>query len=497
VINPPIGGIIGGPCSEPTPAMVQAIATSLATYLAQREGAAVDCSLTGLPDRAEDAAQSVINNEFQVGQFQDFFLDICNDLDFDDFTRFNAGVDEVGFFDVTCYEAGEFEISVHDVFEADNAIQLEVICGGDVETGTITAVPTTVETNPSIANVAHSLVWVNLLDDQDEASSAGTKVTFMTDRCAVESSAVDTEEEFVAQRSIFNALNPLSPATAAAVESSAAATTAPDGASRQQDEVNSFNVTGPASTDFAVSTVAATVLHCDPIHAPNVTPGPAVVTAIVVRGQLDNQQVADNDDLVLKTTVTVIGPPAANGLTVTASPATLACGEKATLDITVKDAIGQNVSDHTFVELVTNAGGVLAGTGAVAGQAVSSRGTNNGDCGPEDQVVVVGNLAVVQHAADDDRRDNCRARGDVGSVDRVAVQDCGRNRAYRKVRGSRAGHVEGVNFILLAASAVRSRGGGSARLGCESSRRAERVDSVEESARGNEFSFGVNSTGLN
>ena len=52
-----------------------------------------------------------------------------------------------------------------------------------------------------------------------------------------------------------------------------------------------------------------------------------------------------------------------------ASPTTLRCGEKATITATVKDAIGQNVSDHTRVEMVTNLGGTLAGTGAVAGWA--------------------------------------------------------------------------------------------------------------------------------
>ena len=89
------------------------------------------------------------------------------------------------------------------------------------------------------------------------------------------------------------------------------------------------------------------MLHCDPLHAPGVTPGVANITAVVE---------TDGDDLVLKTTVTVVGPPAANGVTVTASPASLICGEKATITVNVKDSIGQNVSDHTLVEAVTNRG---------------------------------------------------------------------------------------------------------------------------------------------
>jgi hypothetical protein len=193
-----------------------------------------------------------------------------------------------------------------------------------------------------------------------------------TDRCAIESTTVDTEAEFEAAESLFRALNPLSPITAKAIEESTYATTGPDGASRQQEETNTFKV---VSGSLVERTVSAVVLHCDPIHAPSVTPGPAVVTAFIERGDndIDDEDLDaddfDNDDLVLKTTVTVVGPPAANGVTVTAAPASLACGEKATITVDVKDAIGQPVSDHTFVEAVTNAGGVLAGTGAVAGQA--------------------------------------------------------------------------------------------------------------------------------
>jgi hypothetical protein len=56
-------------------------------------------------------------------------------------------------------------------------------------------------------------------------------------------------------------------------------------------------------------------------------------------------------------------------MTISASPSTVRCGEKATIQVSVKDAIGQNVSDHTRLEAVTNAGGVLGGTGAVQGLA--------------------------------------------------------------------------------------------------------------------------------
>ncbi|MGE0687372.1 MAG: hypothetical protein AB7P33_11530, partial [Dehalococcoidia bacterium] len=240
---------------------------------------------------------------------------------------------------------------------------------GDVETAEIFSTPTTVEINPSLANVAHSLVWVSLKGKDGEVAIPGTKVLFTTDRCSIESSTVSNENDFEAAEGLFRSINPLNPATAQAVEQSTFATTAPDGASRQQEEPVSFGVTSSPATGNVERTVAAVVLHCDPIHAPSVTPGPATVTAYIERGSLNDGNIANDDDLVLKTTVTVVGPPAANGVTVTAAPSTLACGEKATITADVKDSIGQPVSDHTLVEAVTNAGGVLAGTGAVAGQA--------------------------------------------------------------------------------------------------------------------------------
>jgi hypothetical protein len=69
---------------------------------------------------------------------------------------------------------------------------------------------------------------------------------------------------------------------------------------------------------------------------------------------------------VLETaTIRVVGPPAS--LTITAAPTSLVCGEKATITGTVRDAIGQNVSDETPVLLDTNIGGVVAPGGSVIG----------------------------------------------------------------------------------------------------------------------------------
>ena len=129
--------------------------------------------------------------------------------------------------------------------------------------------------------------------------------------------------------------------------------------------------------------IVSACVYVDSILAPNVTPGKINVQAIVespnqgglyqgsayynplypTNLSLPNYLAAPN--VVLTATITVVGPPAS--ITVAAAPTSLNCGEKATITVTVKDSAGQNVSDHTRVELVTNFGGVIGGTTATLG----------------------------------------------------------------------------------------------------------------------------------
>lgn len=265
-----------------------------------------------------------------------------------------AFLDAAVLVDVTCKEAGNFEITFTDVDEDDDARSLDVVCLGAPDSSTtIARTPDSVEIVPALGNVSHSLITVTLLADGEQAG-AGYEVDFTVDRCTIETSGVDTAEEYGAARTVFNALNRNSSPSAQAIEDSAAAKAAID-SSRQQDATVAFaNTAGDA-------TVAAAILGCNPADtgATSATPGVATITAVI--------EVDDGQDIVLRTTVTVVGPPAS--VTVAAAPSTLRCGEKATITATVKDAIGQNVSEHTRVEAVTNAGGVLGGTGAVAGLA--------------------------------------------------------------------------------------------------------------------------------
>jgi hypothetical protein len=259
--------------------------------------------------------------------------------------------------DVTCNIAGNFEISFSDEDEADDSISLAVKClGAPSSRSTITATPPSIEIVPAMGNTSVSFINVNLLD-VDGLQAGTADVDFLTDRCSVESASVDTVAEWNAIQPLFAAINVNVASTAAAVQASLAATTQPD-SSRTQDSM--------LSIDLGTSTRAGTILLCDPLAAPGATPGVATITAII-DSRSAGVSGGTGNDVVLSVKVTVVGPPAT--ITVAASPSSVRCGEKATITATVKDAIGQNVSEHTRVEAVTNAGGVLAGTGAVANQA--------------------------------------------------------------------------------------------------------------------------------
>ena len=277
--------------------------------------------------------------------------------------------DDVGFVAVTCFEPGQFKISFADEgkneilddpefafdigSQSGDAVSLNVTCRDTVWSAGMMASPTPIEIIPMPASVSHSLVTVTLTDITGGPPVVGSEVMFMTDRCSVESSAVDSETEFESAEAVFAAYSKLNPDPAVAIESHASTTTGPDASSPQVETVESFPVFSASGTERVVT---ATVLHCDEGHAPGETPGPANVTAVVER---------PGADIVMTVTVNVVGPPAAGGLSAVADPETVVCGEKAVITVTILDEIGQTVSDHTPLEAVTNFGGVLGGTGAV------------------------------------------------------------------------------------------------------------------------------------
>ena len=292
-----------------------------------------------------------------------YWLAVCNQTTPD---IIGPVLDDVGFIAVTCLEPGQFKLSIVDEglnelldpeFEigsqSGDAVSLNITCRDSVWSASMKASPTPIEIIPAPGSVSHSLVAVALTDVTGGPAAVGSEVTFMTDRCSIESSAVDSESQFESAEAVFAAYSASDVSTAVAVETHIATTTGPDSSSPQVDTVESFSV---FSSSDAERVIAATVLHCGEADAPGVSPGPANVTAIIER---------PGSDIVLSVKVNVVGPPAANGLSLVASPLVIICGEKSELTVLVKDAIGQTVSDGTRLEAVTNFGGVLGGTGAV------------------------------------------------------------------------------------------------------------------------------------
>ncbi len=113
-----------------------------------------------------------------------------------------------------------------------------------------------------------------------------------------------------------------------------------------------------------VDGIISSCVYVNPNLAPGVTPGKINVTVIIESPQ-PAYYTYGAGNIILTATITVVGPPAS--IKVAASPTSVQCGEKSTITATVTDSVGQNVSDHTRVELVSNAGATIGGTGSTLG----------------------------------------------------------------------------------------------------------------------------------
>ena len=209
---------------------------------------------------------------------------------------------------VECDDLGTFDISFVNQDGNDEAMSAEFDCRGHADSADISASPSTVEITPQYGSTHESVIKVEIEDANGAAALPGDDVLFITDNCGFAENSGKLMVNMV-------------------------------------------------SEDDDGDTIAYAPLDCS--DTSTATPGAANVMVIIEKS---------GSDIVLNTTVTVVGPPVANGLSAVASPADgLICGEKATIAITVVDSAGQNVSDHTHLEVVTNFGGILGGTGAVAG----------------------------------------------------------------------------------------------------------------------------------
>ena len=221
-------------------------------------------------------------------------------------------------------DAGTTSIEIGQAGDGDplETIEFWVHCAAQPDTVTVTASPTKVEIVPALGSVAHSEITVVLSGDGLPIDLDDLEIDFSVPKCAIE---------------IGTGTPDTSPLT--------------DSLPSDDD----FDVATPTTGPNADKTVISNVwFHADYNKC---TPGDVVVTVVV--------EVDDGADIVRTVTINVVGPPAF--ITATAAPDRLICGEKSTITVTVKDALQQNVSDNTQVELISNWGSVIAGTGATLG----------------------------------------------------------------------------------------------------------------------------------
>jgi hypothetical protein len=257
--------------------------------------------------------------------------------------------------DVTCEDPGRFELTAYAIAGPDNSRTAEALCVANANAATLTAVPTTVESVPAAGNISHSLLVLVLTDSDGRPAAPGQRVDWSTDLCLIEGR---TETEYEVDGGIENISDAalfagFTPATAHIIENNYEPPHDTGAAGLHGVGASSASLSfenDPAGPP-PVRTIATAILHCE-----NAAPGVANILAEIERS---------GPDLQARTTVTVVGPPAF--ITITAAPNRLVCGEKATILVTVTDAINQRVSDHTRVELITNFGGVLGGTGGTLG----------------------------------------------------------------------------------------------------------------------------------
>jgi hypothetical protein len=225
-------------------------------------------------------------------------------------------------------EAGLTEITISqtdgptDADLTNDVVSFWVMCFGHPDFIDVTASHSTVEIVPAIGSSAHSEITIALSADGLPVDEDDIEIDVSVPKCAIEIGNDNPDS------------SPLS-----------------DNWPADSGVVVSYPTAGPNDDRTVIDNIW---FHAD---WNNCTPGDVVVTVVV--------EVDDGADLVDTVTIKIVGPPAF--ITATAAPDRLICGEKSTITVKVTDAIGQNVSNNTPVELISNWGSVIAGTGATLG----------------------------------------------------------------------------------------------------------------------------------
>jgi hypothetical protein len=307
------------------------------------------------------------DDQFDSGDFCDDVTGLGTDtisIDCDDFAECDdleeIEGDVAALFQCDPDEAGEADITISQ----DNSVSFRIFCFDEADSAEIACVPCTIEIVPALGNTAYALVYAQVFDSDDNPAEPGAEVTWLTDNCEISD---DPIEDVLAEDTSFETFDDVidlfeefednpTPGNADDIEDFVDDVFDPDWDDEFEGETF---IEEPFDFDQLfedVDTYTAVVLNCSQGH--DSEPGVATLTVII--------EVDDDPDIVEEIDVTVIGPPAT--ITAVADQASVRCGERVLITVTIKDAKGANVSDHTLVEAVTNFGGVLGGTGAVAGQ---------------------------------------------------------------------------------------------------------------------------------
>ena len=250
----------------------------------------------------------------------------------------NSASDGWGFIDFQCIEAGYFHIDILPPggSSISQGLTLKFFCAGQADTATIGASRSVVEIEPQAGSDDESLITVTVLDP-DGRRIDNVEVQFLTDNCY-----------FTGQDS-----------PAGGQPTVVTAFTDTDATSADQYFLTNNPLEHSAGT-------AEVVLNCS-----KATAGDANVRAVIQRA---------GADIVLDVTVKVVGPTAANGLTLTLAPKELQCGDTLTARAQAVDVNGEPVSDGTTVRFTsdTSSGvvggfeGAQGGIGTVDGSAQGS-----------------------------------------------------------------------------------------------------------------------------
>jgi hypothetical protein len=245
-------------------------------------------------------------------------------------------------------------------------ISFRIMCKGPADSLELTVTPGTVESDPAAYNTSHALIRGVVTDAAGNPVLPGAEVNISSD-CGISVGAVDTLDERA--EALFNegtgthdgldlssinaefGIPPLPNFLDIIAFSDRDDTVVTQDAELLEVDTNAFPDDQDGGDGDGVPNHSEILVI---FHAEGCAPGVHTVsfeidspgTSVDIEGSVD---------------ITVIGPPAF--MTIAAAPTELVCGEKAEITVSVTDALNQPVSDNTRIEVITNFGGVLAGTG--------------------------------------------------------------------------------------------------------------------------------------